>query len=375
MTDNTERPQAGWGFGVWWVLATIVGFAVGVGPTFGVGVFGVVAFGATVGIAQWLVLRRHVSRSGWWVLATTVGLVMAVALLLAVSDAVSEAVDEVVDQAVDVAVEDAVGGRAVFFVVSEAVEVAVVDVVEDALEEAVEEAGGGAVASAMAESMLAALEDGLGEVVEEAVEEAVYGGAAGNLWTVSEFVGDEVVCFVEEANEDAWEEGGEGAVVSAVQEALDEAFLGEAVREAVASAMEEAGGGALEVGAAAFGDAPEGEAVGDAVGLGVGLAVGGATVGIAQWFVLRRRVSRAGWWVLASVVGFAPAAAGVLAALAEIAKGFGIGGGDGLSERCGLGLGPCHVRGNSRGCHGLAVAPTGGCGATSAERPTPETLV
>ena len=33
-------------------------------------------------------------------------------------------------------------------------------------------------------------------------------------------------------------------------------------------------------------------------------AGGGAVVGIAQWFVLRRQVSRAGWWVLASIVGF-----------------------------------------------------------------------
>ena len=35
------------------------------------------------------------------------------------------------------------------------------------------------------------------------------------------------------------------------------------------------------------------------------LAVGGASVGIAQWLVLRRQVAKAGWWVLASTVGWA----------------------------------------------------------------------
>ncbi len=33
-------------------------------------------------------------------------------------------------------------------------------------------------------------------------------------------------------------------------------------------------------------------------------ALGGAVTGILQWFVLRGKVSRAGWWVLASTVGW-----------------------------------------------------------------------
>lgn len=36
-------------------------------------------------------------------------------------------------------------------------------------------------------------------------------------------------------------------------------------------------------------------------------AIHGSSVGIAQWFVLRHYVSRAGWWVLASIVGFSVA--------------------------------------------------------------------
>ena len=46
-----------------------------------------------------------------------------------------------------------------------------------------------------------------------------------------------------------------------------------------------------------------GEAVGEAMGAFAGLAVGWALVGTAQWIVLRKRVCRSGWWVLASAVG------------------------------------------------------------------------
>ena len=34
------------------------------------------------------------------------------------------------------------------------------------------------------------------------------------------------------------------------------------------------------------------------------MALGGAVTGILQWLVLRGKVSRAGWWVLASTVGW-----------------------------------------------------------------------
>jgi hypothetical protein len=46
--------------------------------------------------------------------------------------------------------------------------------------------------------------------------------------------------------------------------------------------------------------------------LGSGLGIG---VGILQWLVLRRRVSRAGWWVLASTAGFVVAWVGSEAAV------------------------------------------------------------
>ena len=57
-----------------------------------------------------------------------------------------------------------------------------------------------------------------------------------------------------------------------------------------------------------------GGTVGEAVGGGlsrdinvagyVSVAVGGIAAGVLQWLVLRRQVARAGWWVLASAVGW-----------------------------------------------------------------------
>ena len=66
----------------WWVLVTIVGFGVGklegdslaqaVGGTLGAGLGGA-AIGTTVGLAQWVVLRRRVAAAGWWVLGSAIG--------------------------------------------------------------------------------------------------------------------------------------------------------------------------------------------------------------------------------------------------------------------------------------------------------------
>ena len=50
----------------------------------------------------------------------------------------------------------------------------------------------------------------------------------------------------------------------------------------------------------------EGGVLGVVVGLRtvvVGMVVRGAVVGTAQWLVLRRRLHRAGWWVLATALG------------------------------------------------------------------------
>jgi hypothetical protein len=63
----------------WWVLVSSVGFGVGkaAGEAVANGMPTAVAhglsgavIGVSVGVAQWLVLRRHVSRAKWWVVTT-----------------------------------------------------------------------------------------------------------------------------------------------------------------------------------------------------------------------------------------------------------------------------------------------------------------
>jgi hypothetical protein len=65
----------------WWVLASIAAAAVVGVVAFGVGavhppagwVAGVGLFGTVVGVLQWLVLRQLRARAGWWVFASTAG--------------------------------------------------------------------------------------------------------------------------------------------------------------------------------------------------------------------------------------------------------------------------------------------------------------
>ncbi len=92
-----ERTHVGWGFWFWWVLASTVGYAVGnaAGMKVVQAVVGaaeyrakgfvvaipllVVMTGAAVGVMQWLILRRQLRRTGWWVLASIVGWVVGTA--------------------------------------------------------------------------------------------------------------------------------------------------------------------------------------------------------------------------------------------------------------------------------------------------------
>ena len=110
---NTERAQVGWGFWLWWVLATFVGSAVGVvvavlGPVLGaVGLAG-------ARVMQWLVLRQQLSRSGWWILASSVGLA-ATLVVFGVADgsgggAVTGALEDAIFGAVIGAVVGAITG-------------------------------------------------------------------------------------------------------------------------------------------------------------------------------------------------------------------------------------------------------------------------
>jgi hypothetical protein len=83
---HKHAPQ---GFWLWWLAATLAGTIIGMAIVFlglttllnssSQAVYGFVigaVFGATVGTAQWLVLRRVFERVGWWVLLTFIGWVV-----------------------------------------------------------------------------------------------------------------------------------------------------------------------------------------------------------------------------------------------------------------------------------------------------------
>ncbi|MDZ8240894.1 MAG: serine/threonine-protein kinase [Nostoc sp. ChiQUE01a] len=84
----------------WWVLATVLGITIGFLLAYAVG-YAVVGLGSVVvvavvlyavggtslGMIQWLVLRRSLSRTGWWVLANTVGVTIPIILVVPLSEA------------------------------------------------------------------------------------------------------------------------------------------------------------------------------------------------------------------------------------------------------------------------------------------------
>ena len=111
---NTERTNIGTGFWLQWMLASILGFAVGaatgnavansippmtctqsfsdslidrltnfpcIQPSLGL-VLIVIILGLAGGFMQWLVLRRRIAGTGWWVPASTLG--FPIALVMAV---------------------------------------------------------------------------------------------------------------------------------------------------------------------------------------------------------------------------------------------------------------------------------------------------
>jgi len=66
--DRTRRktPPFDWVLWVKWILATTVGWAVG-------WTLSEFAVGLTVGLAQWVVLRKQIEHSEWWILVSAVG--------------------------------------------------------------------------------------------------------------------------------------------------------------------------------------------------------------------------------------------------------------------------------------------------------------
>ena len=79
-SGNNSQGRMAWGLWPQWVLVSTVGFAIGpvLGGEFTRGITFITGFGTavTVGVAQWLVLRRHLPQASWWLLATFVGIIV-----------------------------------------------------------------------------------------------------------------------------------------------------------------------------------------------------------------------------------------------------------------------------------------------------------
>ena len=63
------------GYSLWfrWVIACTIGLSIGISTFEMVGFWGVAAFGVSVGIFQWLALRKYVSKVNSWVWWSTIG--------------------------------------------------------------------------------------------------------------------------------------------------------------------------------------------------------------------------------------------------------------------------------------------------------------
>jgi len=79
MTELTPKQKTSsieWSLWFQWVLATTLGWIIGWG------FIGEAGIGVVIGIAQWLVLRRLGYQAGWWIWASTVGWAVGWALIV-----------------------------------------------------------------------------------------------------------------------------------------------------------------------------------------------------------------------------------------------------------------------------------------------------
>ena len=77
-----------WSLLLWWVLAGLVSYTVGfpVGLALGKSLlWGWVVGGAIAALLQWALLRHRLSRAGWWMAVSVVGLIIGTGLSLVVS--------------------------------------------------------------------------------------------------------------------------------------------------------------------------------------------------------------------------------------------------------------------------------------------------
>jgi hypothetical protein len=75
-SSSHPAPSIEWGLWFQWVLATTLGWLLGLV------ILGETGIGLTVGVAQWLVLRTRLSRTGWWIIASAAGWLLGWAVLV-----------------------------------------------------------------------------------------------------------------------------------------------------------------------------------------------------------------------------------------------------------------------------------------------------
>ncbi len=73
---QVSNRKVGYSFWFRWVIACTIGLSIGMTTFDLIGFWGVAAFGASIGITQWFVLRQYVPRVGSWVWWSTIGSVI-----------------------------------------------------------------------------------------------------------------------------------------------------------------------------------------------------------------------------------------------------------------------------------------------------------
>jgi hypothetical protein len=92
--------MAGVVLGMLSLLTLATGLALAGTSTVLVGLIGGAGLGGGIGIAQWLVLRRHIASAGWWVLVSVVGGMIGVAVGLVLSDALRPLISTLLGEAI-----------------------------------------------------------------------------------------------------------------------------------------------------------------------------------------------------------------------------------------------------------------------------------
>ena len=79
---------AGWSFLIWWSLAGLVSYTIGFPAGLALGgslLWGWIAGGGLAALLQWVLLRQQLTQAGWWIAASLAGLTVGTVLSFVVS--------------------------------------------------------------------------------------------------------------------------------------------------------------------------------------------------------------------------------------------------------------------------------------------------